>query len=81
MKANMISKMSEVLQKQINQSLNIQKQSHKGVLIRRCYEICSKFTGEHLCQRVFSMWMQRSTSKTWTHTLEPGPEKPGLLKI
>ena len=25
--------------------------------------------------------MQRSTSKTWSHTLEPGPEKPGPLKI
>ena len=39
-------KMSEVIQ---NQSLNIQKPSFKGVLIKGCSEICSRFTGEHLC--------------------------------
>ena len=38
-------KMSEVIQ---NQSLNIQKKSFKGVLIKGCSEICSRFTGEHL---------------------------------
>ena len=38
MKANMIRKISEVIQKQRNQSLSIQKQSFKGVLIKRCSE-------------------------------------------
>ena len=47
--------MSEVRQKQRNQSLNIQEQSFKGVLIKRCSEICSKFTGKHLCGSVISM--------------------------
>ena len=35
-------KMSEVIQKQRNQSLNIQKQSCKGVLMERCSEISSR---------------------------------------
>ena len=47
--------LSEVMQKQRNQSLNIQKQSFKGVLIKRCSEICSKFTGEHLWRSLISM--------------------------
>ena len=55
MRAHMIRKMSEVIQKQRNQSLNIQKQSFKGVHIKRCSEICSKFTGEHLRRSVISM--------------------------
>ena len=38
MKANRIRKVSEVIQKQRNQSLSIQKQSFKGVLIKRCSE-------------------------------------------
>ena len=38
MKANRIRKISEVIQKQRNQSLSIQKQSFKGVLIKRCSE-------------------------------------------
>ena len=38
----MIRKMSEVIQKQRNQSLNIQKQYFKGVLMKRCTEICSR---------------------------------------
>ena len=46
--AHIIRKMSEVIQKEINQSLNRQKQSFKGVLMKRCPEICSKFTGEHI---------------------------------
>ena len=32
-----------------------QKQSFKGALIKRCSEICSKFTEEHLCQSVIFM--------------------------
>ena len=52
MRAHMIREMSEVIQKQRNQSLNIQKQSFKGV---RCFEICSRSTGEHLCQSMISM--------------------------
>ena len=42
MKSHMIRKMSEVIQKQRNQSLNIQKQSFKGVLMKRYSEICSR---------------------------------------
>ena len=42
MKGHMIRKMSEVIQKQRNQSLNIQKQSFKGVLMKRCSEISSR---------------------------------------
>ena len=38
MKANRIRKISEVIQKQRNQSLSIQMQSFKGVLIKRCSE-------------------------------------------
>ena len=55
MKAHMISKTCEVIQKQRNQSLNIQKQSFKGDLIKRCSELNRKFTGEHLCQSMISM--------------------------
>ena len=55
MKAHMIRKMSDVIQKQRNQSLNLQNQSFKVVFIKRCSEICSKFTGEHLCRSVISM--------------------------
>ena len=56
MKANMIRKMSEVIQKQRNQSLNIQKQSFKGVLIKWCSsEISCQFKGEHLYGSVISM--------------------------
>ena len=74
MRAGMIRKMSEVIQKQINQSL--QKKSFKGVLIKRCSEICSKFTVEH--RSVISMYMQKATSKTWTRTvMNLDPEKPG----
>ena len=51
----MIRKMSEVIQKQWNQSLGIQKKSLKGALIKRCSEIGSKFTAEHLCRSVISM--------------------------
>ena len=51
--------MSEVIQKQRNQSLNIQKQSFKDVLKKRCSEICSKFTAEeHLWRSVIYMWME-----------------------
>ena len=46
MRAKVIRKTSEVIQKQRNQIL--QKQSFKGVLVKRCSEICSKLTGEHL---------------------------------
>ena len=42
MRAHMIRKMNEVIQKQRNQSLNIQKQSFKGVLMKRCSEISSR---------------------------------------
>ena len=42
MKAHMIRKMSEVIQKQINQSLNTQKQSFKGVTMKRCSEISNR---------------------------------------
>ena len=38
MKANRIRKISEVIQKQRNQSLSIKKQSFKGVLLKRCSE-------------------------------------------
>ena len=55
MKAHMIHEINEVIQRQRNQSLNIQKQSFKGVLIKRCSEICSQFTGENLCRSVISM--------------------------
>ena len=55
MKAIMIRKMREVIQMQRNQSLNKEKQSFKGVLIKRFFEICSKFTGQHLCRSVISM--------------------------
>ena len=41
MKAHMIHKMSEVIQKQRNQSLNIQKLSFKGVPMKRCCEMSS----------------------------------------
>ena len=63
--------MSEVRQKQRNQSLNIQEQSFKGVLIKRCSEICSKFTGKHLCRSVISMQMlglllKPGSLKKWT---------------
>ena len=34
---------------------------------------------QHLCGSVISM--QRSTSKTWTRTMDQDPEKPGPLKI
>ena len=80
MKANMIRKMSEKIQKQRNQSLSIQKQFFKGVLIKRCSEIWSQFTGEHLCRSVISMQIQRATSKTWIQTLNPDPDKPGPWK-
>ena len=46
---------ASVIQKQWNQSLSIQKQSLKGVLIKRCSEIGSKFAGEQLCQSGISM--------------------------
>ena len=70
MKAHMIRKMSEVIQKQRNQSLNIQKQSFKGVLIKRRSEIYSKFTGEHLCQNVKFPCRWKAIK----------PDKPGLWK-
>ena len=62
------------------QSLNIHKQSFKGILIKRCSEISRKFTGEHLRRSVISMSMQRATSKTWTLTLDLHPDKRGPLK-
>ena len=55
MKAHMIGKMSELIQRQRNQSLNVQKESLEGVLLKRCSEICNKFTGEHLCPSAISM--------------------------
>ena len=80
----MTSKTSEVIQKQRNQSLNIQKQSFKGDLIKRCSELNSKITGEHLskytCQSMISMWIQRDTSKAWSWILDPDPDQPGPLK-
>ena len=76
----MIRRMREVIQMQRNQSLNKQKQSFKGVLIKSCFEICTKFTGEYLCHSVISMYMQRATSKTWIGTLDPDPDIPGPLK-
>ena len=42
MKAYMIRKISEVEKKQRNQSLNIQKQSFKGILMKRCSEISGR---------------------------------------
>ena len=42
MKAHMIRKMSEAIQKQRNESLTIQTQSFKGVLMKRCSEISSR---------------------------------------
>ena len=42
MKAHMIRKMSEVIQKQRDQSLNKQKQSFKGVPMKRCSEISNR---------------------------------------
>ena len=35
-----------------------QKQPSRGVLIKRCSKICSKFTGEHPCQSVISIKLQ-----------------------
>ena len=35
---------------------------------------------QQTCQSVISIYMQRTTSKTWTRTLDPDPDKPGRLK-
>ena len=67
MKASMIPKMSEVIQKQRNSSLNIQKRSFKSVLTKGCSEICGKFTGEHLCWSVIlKSTSHKAISKTCT---------------
>ena len=48
--------MSEVIQKQRTQSLNIQTEAVlQSVLIKRCSEICSKFIGELICRSVISV--------------------------
>ena len=59
MKAHMIRKMSEIIQKQRNQHLNIQTEE----VLQRCSykkfcEICWKFTGGHLCQSVIFLQIQ-----------------------
>ena len=56
----MMRKMSEVIQKQRKQSLNIQKQSLEGVLIKRCSEICNTYA---------EVWFPRKDL-----LLKPGPE-------
>ena len=87
MLAHMIRKMSEAIQKQRNQSLNIQKQSFKDVLIKRCSEIYSKFTGEHLCRNVEFPCRWKAIKpdkpgpwKTWTQK-NLDPEKHESWKI
>ena len=62
MKGHMIRKMSEVIQKQRNQSLNIQKQSFKGVLMKRCSEISSR---THMPKRDFHV---DAKQLYWNHT-------------
>ena len=59
------TKASEVIQKQRDQSLNIQKHCSKGVLIKRCSEIGSKFTGEHLCRSVISKQLYWNHTSAW----------------
>ena len=50
------AKIDQVLQSsEGNAELVYQKQPSRGVLIKKCSEICSKFTWEHPCQCVISI--------------------------
>ena len=74
--------MSEVMQKQENQSLNIQ--SFKGALIKRCSEICSKFTRGNLFPCRCKELLPKAGPTHWNKTnLDPekhGPKKTWTLK-
>ena len=51
---------------------NVQKQPPRGVLRKRCSEICSKFTGEHPCRSVISIKLQSNfTEITLRHGCSP----------
>ena len=56
----------------------VQKQPSRGVLIKRCSKICSKFTGEHPCQSVISIKLQ---SNFFEITLRYGCSPVNLLHI
>ena len=86
MKANMIRKLSEVIQKQINQSLNIQKQSFKDVLKKGVLKYVANLQENTYAKVCFLCRCKGLLLKTyWTlknlDPAKPEPRKTWTLKI
>ena len=92
MKAHMIRKMGEVIQKQRNQSLNIQKQSLKGVFIKRCFKYAVNLQQNNYCEVWFPFpcrgkgLLLKLGLGLWTWTIKnldsgkPGPKTTWTLE-
>ena len=78
MKANMIRKMSEVIQKQINQSLNTQKQSFKDVLKKGVLKYVANLQENTYAEVCFPCRCKGRLLKTcWTlKNLDPAKPEP-----
>ena len=68
MKAHLIRKMSEVIQKQRNENLTIQTQSFKGVLMKRCSEISSRTPMPKCDFYVDAKQLYWNNTSTWVFT-------------